>query len=449
MSTTPGNGIPGAQPGPLPPPAFPSPGVPPSSGQGPPFGAPPAPPAGPPPYMPPSSGGGGNGKTIGIVIAAVVAVVALIGGVVAFTGGDDDEQASDTTEETTERTDEPTDTTDGPPDTTAEPPDTTDEPTDTTDEATTTTAVANTTAAPTTPAPATTAAPPPVGGAVPFTRLSEVLLPADPAALRATLATFGFPEWWPIPDVMSTEPLPVLQGMNARDSVSDPGTTSAFGSISRTTSYLDPNPDINAAEATWTAKLPADLFDVAAAVVEKTAQTQEGRTFYSYNALALDGSFDSVSLQLQEALSDTGEKVGVFVDINYFPSVEQPSPVPTGAGTGKQFLGSAPTAPQMIWSSTGLRLSGGSGLIATNPYGSYEATWKVAAADKDAVIAFLSDPANFSGDLAPTAAGAFTSDSFWEQSMDYQGFAGEYGLYHDPTSTDDIYLTLTFDLLDE
>ncbi len=443
MSTLPGNGIPGEQPSQLPPPAFPPPGPPPSSGQMPPFGAPPPPPAGPPPYMAPTGGsGGGNGKTIGIVIAAVVAVVALIGGVVAFSGGDDEEQASDTTAETTQRTDEPPDTTD-------EPTDTTDEATDTTAEASTTTDDADTTVAPTTAAPATTAAPPPAGGPVPFTRLSDALLPPDPAALRATLTTFGFPEWWPIPDVMSTEPLPIVQGINARDSVFDPGTTSAFGSISLTTSYLDPNPDINVAEATWTAKLPADQFDVAAAVVEKTAQTQEGRTFYSYSAYALDGSFDSVSLQLQEALTDAGEKVGVFVDISYFPSVEQPSPVPTGAGAGKQFLGSAPTAPQMVWNSTDVRLSGGSGLIATNPYGSYEATWKVAAADKDAVIAFLSDPANFPSDLAPTAAGAFTSDSLWEQPMEYQGLAGEYELYHDPTTTDDIYLTLRFDLLDQ
>ena len=349
----------------------------------------------------------------------MLAVVALIGGVVAVSGGGDDERASDTSEETTERTDEAADATDEPPDTTDEPPATATATPATAAPAT----AAPATAAPPTAAPATTAAPPTGGGSVPFTRLSEVLLPADPAALRSTLTTFGFPDWWPVPDVMSTEPLPILQGLDARDSVIDPGTTSAFGSITRTTTYLDPNPDINVAEATWTAKLPADQFDVAAAVAEKTAQTQEGRTSYSYTAVALDGSFDSVSLQLQEALSDAGEKVGVFVDVNYFPSVEQPSPIPTGPATGKQFLAAAPTAPQMVWNSTDLRLSGGSGLIATSPYGSYEATWRVAAADKDAVIAFLSDPANFPGDLAPTSAGTFTSDSFWEQPMDYQGFA--------------------------
>ncbi|MBO8191693.1 hypothetical protein ITI46_08370 [Streptomyces oryzae] len=44
----------------------------------------------PGPPMPPQ-GGGGKGKTIGIVVGALVVVAAVIGGVVLFTGGDDDE----------------------------------------------------------------------------------------------------------------------------------------------------------------------------------------------------------------------------------------------------------------------------------------------------------------------------------------------------------------------
>ncbi|MCT2590466.1 hypothetical protein LHJ74_11180 [Streptomyces sp. N2-109] len=60
------------------------------------YGQPPQgqPPYGQPPYgqpgMPqPPQGGGGKGKTIGIVLGALVAVGAIIGGVLVFTGGDD------------------------------------------------------------------------------------------------------------------------------------------------------------------------------------------------------------------------------------------------------------------------------------------------------------------------------------------------------------------------
>ncbi|MFG3258015.1 hypothetical protein [Streptomyces sp. NPDC048172] len=40
--------------------------------------------------MPPQGGGGGKGKTIGIIVGALVVVGAIIGGVLLFTGGDDD-----------------------------------------------------------------------------------------------------------------------------------------------------------------------------------------------------------------------------------------------------------------------------------------------------------------------------------------------------------------------
>ncbi|MGP3991125.1 hypothetical protein [Streptomyces sp. 3N207] len=51
-------------------------------------GQPPGPYGQPGPPMPPQ--GGGKGKTIGIVVGALVVVAAVIGGVVLFTGGDDD-----------------------------------------------------------------------------------------------------------------------------------------------------------------------------------------------------------------------------------------------------------------------------------------------------------------------------------------------------------------------
>lgn len=71
----PGQAAPYGQPGPY--------GQPDPYGQQAPYGQP-----GPP--MPPQ-GGGGKGKTIGIVVGALVLVAAVIGGVVLFTGTDDDE----------------------------------------------------------------------------------------------------------------------------------------------------------------------------------------------------------------------------------------------------------------------------------------------------------------------------------------------------------------------
>lgn len=163
---------------------------------------------------------------------------------------------------------------------------------------------------------------------------------------------------------------------------------------------------------------------------------------------ATNAAFVGRSLTFTEAVTSAGENVGLFVSI-YYSVVDEAPPVPTGAGAAKQFLGSAPTAPQMAWQSTELTARGGEGLSAAPPSGSYVATWSAPPGDKDAVIAFLSDPANVTVDYAIVTPGGFADDSSWVQEVTYLGFAGEYVIYLDPSGTADITVTLTFDLLQD
>ncbi|MCT2590463.1 hypothetical protein LHJ74_11165 [Streptomyces sp. N2-109] len=82
----PGYGYPPQQPGQ---PQQPGYGYPPQQPGQPQYGQPGAPGA----PQPPQGGGNGNGKTIGIVVGALVVVAALVVGVVLFTGGDSDDEA--------------------------------------------------------------------------------------------------------------------------------------------------------------------------------------------------------------------------------------------------------------------------------------------------------------------------------------------------------------------
>ncbi len=434
---------------PLPPPTAPG-------GASRPLPPPPSPAAGgwaPPPYAPPAGPRPGpeRGRRRGLVVGGIVAAVALVAlvvGLVAANGGDD-EQTADTTDApvTTAR-----------PGTTEAPATTRPEGSTTTGAGTATTravpATTGTGAGTTTGAGAGTTYPPAIAPASavtppPITSVSQGILPADAAALRATLDAFAFPAWWPLPDHFAgpMDAYPTVQAISADDSLvwSD---VKPQGYTSWSTSWLDPNPDLAAAEATWTARLPNDLFDIASGVAAKTTTIQQGKTINTYYFEARDGSYQSVSLRLQEAITDAGEKVGVFVDVDYQSDfTDNPAAVPVGPGPGKSFLPLAPTSGQMRWLSTSFDVRGGSGIVATSPYGSYEATWTIRPDQMDTVITYLADPTHFTGDLRPVAPGSFVSDDTWSQDMVYGPLAGEYQIYKSgPSTSGDIYVTLEFDL---
>ncbi len=385
-----------------------------------------APPPPPPPYVraavpPPPPGR--RRRATAIAVGALVAMAAFAAGVVVGRQGGDDESA--------ERS---VDTTARAPATTAARP-----------ARTTTTGGVEPTAAP------DTTTPPAPGPPLPFTTLDEAVHPADVAALRALLDQLGFPDWWPLPDAIAPEsaPFPTVQAIRAKDGVLNPGRTDASGSSDVSTEWLVDTADVTAAEALWVPKISADRFDIDAGLAEKDTTIENGVTEVTYSFPVLDDdSFDALYVSIRDAIdTNTATRVGTVVRFGWSVyDYDRPAPVPIGTAPGKAFLGLAPASPEMVWNSTEVAVTGG-----LNPYGTFEpditlkATWHVQGADVDAVIAFLSDPVNFAGDLELVSAGVFTTDELWVQPMGYQGLIGEYSLLT-PEPGDNTYLHLEFTL---
>lgn len=431
---------------------------------------------------PPPERRGPEPPTLALVIGSIVALAAVVLGVVLVTGGDDGggerttddggrEQALDTADDdrrspTTD--DDATDDASGPPDTSDESSDTTDESSDTSDDDTTTgdggdgddddgdgatgddddgdDATATTVALPTTtgvpsgppPAPPSSVAPPAI------TSIAQGTYPPDAATLRATLDAYGFPAWWPLPDAYPAagDP-PTVQALGVRDTLINFAGDATEGTTDWNTSWLDANPDIDAAEGRWTAPLPADRFDIAAGVADRTSTSQGGQTSHSYVFEGIGAETGYLAVDLSSTSTGAGEAPGTTVDIYYSgPYVTDPAPIPVGAGTGKQFLALAPASSQLRWDSTSFTLDTYAGVSTAT----YSADFTTTAADVDAVLAALSDPATFPAELRQVAPGT-DDDGYWTQDMAYGDLAGRYSLVKPrPGDTGEVYVTLSFAL---
>lgn len=431
---------------------------------------------------PPPERRGPEPRTLAVVIGGIVALAAVVLGVVLVAGGDDGggerttddggrEQAVDTADDdrrspTTDDATDAADDTSGASDTSDESSDTTDESSDMTDDDTTTggdddgrddatdddedddgdDASATTVAGPTTtgvpsgppPAPPSSVAPPAI------TSIAQGTYPPDAATLRATLDAYAFPAWWPLPDAYPTagDP-PTVQAIGVRDTLISFAGEATEGTTDWNTSWLDANPDIDAAEARWTAPLPADRFDIAAGVADRSSTGQGGQTSYSYVFEGIGAETGYLAVDLSSASPAAGEAPGTTVDIYYSgPFVTDPAPIPVGAGTGKQFLALAPASSQLRWESTSFTLDTYAGVSSAT----YSADFTTAAADVDAVLAALSDPARFPAELRQVAPGT-DDDGYWTQDMAYGGLAGRYSLVKPrPGDTGEVYVTLSFAL---
>ncbi len=282
--------------------------------------------------------------------------------------------------------------------------------------------------------------------------MSDVMWPVDLADLRTTLDQVGVPVWWPLPDTVAppTAPYSTVQHLSASDTITRGGNQDSSG-FGWTSCWLVDAPDLAAAESSLLSKVPTDRYDVATGSTSRSEVIENGRRTVSYAFPLHDESASGgLSMKLKDAIHpDTGERLGALVELSESEAAfGVPTPVPIGTAPARQFLAEAPVSSHMLWHETFVQVEGAVSLYfdeaLLEPHGVYKATWEVAGVDLDDVIAFLSDPTNFTGDLKPSAAGEFTSDDLWTMRVGYQGLAGEYSLLMgDPDDDKFVFLKFT------
>jgi hypothetical protein len=277
--------------------------------------------------------------------------------------------------------------------------------------------------------------------------LDSVLYPSDVAALRQMLDRLDFPAWWWLPDAVApkAEPLSTVQAVVSEDSLLDDGVT-VSGASNRSTTWYLPTTDLAAVEAAVVASVPTDIFDVEEGKATPTRAEESGRAKVTYLFYGPESFVNHLYVDIaQVGPYDSTTADGIELHIAWNTQVERAaSQVPTGAGEERAFLTSAPVAGFMRWHSTEFSVTTVRGV---GSGGSYSAWFKAPGDEFDKTIAFLTDPANFPGQLKLVQPGEFSTPEFWEQPMAWGDFLGSYNISKPSTgSSNDLLFSLEFPL---